>query len=909
MGLLNNIANLIGVGHRDAVKSILSTIKKNSDRLTGRFIEFEAKRLVGKATAAGNKQVFTPVLAKAEAVISSQDHNSNMEGAFIDLRGIYSQVDYLASAQNKQKTAIFDDLSKARASILKLINDTRVYAARNRFPEYDDIKLVNFNISRNSTKQSPSAVVDPDSRLLKLPNILKRRNHLANRGLKKTTLSAKVIGGTQGQLSKQFPPSKATDSTSETFWAESIYSNVPIEVVYNRWSPDSDGQIVTNVNGPIVFFNINFNSSESINQVKVYPFSNYPVKVLEITYKPTSSSRIRYPVANFQVEETLDWVEVNFETIFATDIEIVLAQENARNIVIKVPKNILYATDFLLRLQETRASELAETPNINNVLINGTAAIYNDALNDLALSLGSKTLNMGLTTEIDLTGQTIMSIGEGLAVFDPSLKSLLEEASTFTEQLSTRQSTDIETVKKYEYIVGAREVEVNYVIYSPIGIYESERFEPNSTISNVELEVDERHPLFNSDYGTYRKTSTEWEIELAPDRKIPIFPSNFEADGYLKVENELLSVDPFTYTASTRFRAAFSSMFIRENDRILIANVDYTFTWDTAANGKIIISISQDTFDRNKIYTIDYFADQTAKSIDVISTFKDKALSVPDIYNNTGPSNDIKLSSFPFINYNIINSNSFDYIEDSNSYVYVPPTGAYTTGLARIYPNWINEDGSYINTITGDTRIFEVPGGPIDWGLLNPIYLVDPYRYYLRIQSVPGATFEIIDLETSSVIVSGVPTLYTGLVGTYIPQTGFFGNFTGTPPSGYIQVPYSIEVVFKAGDQIFGFDNLIYEPIVIDVGGTKATNITSYKNLEQPAFNVSNSNDGEYEYIHDGRNIYFNQSIKNTEIGVEYRWMTEYVKVNCILRSNKIISPTVTPQVNEFKIKLNTTIL
>lgn len=908
MGLLNTIANLIGVGHRDAVKSILSTLKKNSDNLTNRFLEFEAKRLIGKVNSAGKGQVFAPKLAKEETVISSLDHNQNMEGAFIDLKGVYGQIDYLSSAQRKQKTAIFDELSKARASILKLINDARVYAAKNRLPEYDDIKLVNFNISRNATKQSPSAVIDPDSRLLKLPSILKRRNHLANRGLKKTTITSKVVGGTPGQLSKQFPPSRVADATIETFWAESIYSDAPIMSLYNRWAPDADGNISNEVNGPLVYLNLNFNSSEVINQVKIYPFSNYPVKILEISYRPTSSSKIRYPVSNFQIEETLDWVEVNFETIFATDIEIVLAQENARAIIIKIPKNILYATDFLLRLQESRALEIAETPNINDKLLGGNSSIYSDALNDLALIMRTKDLNKGLITEIDLTGKTILSIGEGLALFDPSLKPLLEEVSSFTQQLPSQSSSDLETIKKFEYIVGAREVETNYIIYSPVGIYESEKFEPNSTVSNIEIEVDERHPSFNSEYGSYKKTSTEWEIELAVDRKIPIFPSNLEVDGNLRVENELLVVDPFTYTATTRFRSALTTMFVRENDRVLTANVDYTYTWDSSASGKIIVSISENIFDRNKIYTIDYFADQSAKSIDVITSFKDKALPVPNMFQDTGPSNEVKLSSFPFINYNIINSDAFEYQASNNSYQYIAPTGAYTTGLAQIYPNWINEDGSYFTGITGQSTIY-ASGLTVDWSTLNPVYLSDPYRYYLRIQSVPGATYEITSLSATQLTVSGIPALYTGLVGTYIAQTGFYGNFTGNPPSGYIEVAYSIETTFKAGDQIFGFDNLVYEPISVTVGGVKATNITSYQDLEQPAFNVSNANDGEYEYIHDGRNIYFNQAIKNTEIEVDYRWMTEYVKVNCILRSNKIVSPTITPQINEYRVLLNTTIL
>jgi hypothetical protein len=129
------------------------------------------------------------------------------------------------------------------------------------------------------------------------------------------------------------------------------------------------------------------------------------------------------------------------------------------------------------------------------------------------------------------------------------------------------------------------------------------------------------------------------------------------------------------------------------------------------------------------------------------------------------------------------------------------------------------------------------------------------------------------------------------------------------PLTGILTVPYSLEVVYKAGDQIFGFDNILYKPLTVLIGGTEAKNVTDYINLEQPAFTISDAEDGQHEYIHDGKTLYFNQAINNTEVTVDYRWMTQYVKVDGILRANKAVSPTVTPQVNEYRLFLNTTIL
>lgn len=908
MALLDQIANLISVGHREAIKAVLTVFKRENSP-TPRELELEAKRLVAKLNA--GVKVSSPILVKPEDRIRSSDHNSNMENTYIDLSGLYKQTDLLSNLQIKQKDVIIDEFTKARSAILKLINDARVFAIRNRHPEFDDIKVINFNSARNTTLESPGALVDPDSRLLKLPSILKRRAHLAANGSRRTNISVNIIGGKIGNLGKQFPPEKSADARPETFWAELVYSDIPIQNVYNRWGPDQDGAIANDIAGPLAVIKLSFSGAEAINQVRILPFADGPIKVLEVSYRPTASSRIRYAIKDFQVEESLDWIEFNFETIFTTDIEIVLAQENARHVLIHVPKSILYATDFLLKLQEEREKQIAELPDLNNVDIGGNDAAYSAAIDDLSALMSDKVLEKTPFTEVDLAGQTVQSMGEVMSTFSPNLSSLLQEVSSYTNVQSRSLSDEIETINRYEYLLGAREIECNYVVYSPVGLYSSEKFEPKSTVANVEIEVDERHSEVQSQFGSFSRTSTEWEVEFAEDRKVPIYPSNKQEGHYLEVKNELLPIDPVSLVGLTRFKSFISYALIRENDKRLTANSDYTITWDENFNGRLQVSISEHVFNRNKIYTIDYYADPSAKSIDVISLFNDKALAVPDVFDNTGPNNSVQLSTFPYINFNLINSEDFTYLDTYNAYQYTAPVSAYSTGMIHIEPTWLNIDGSIFSGITGSSNVTGLTGLGTNFSGLNQIYLTDPYRYYLKLTNIPGAIFEMTGIVASNTTINlaGVPLLYTGVVGTDIPMTYFSGNFTGVPPSGYLELPYSIEVVRKAGDQIFGFDNILYEPIDVEVGGVKAKNITAYQSIEQPAFNVADASDGEYEYIHDGNTLYFNQQISSSEIQVSYRWLTKYVRVNCILRSHKIVSPTITPQVNEYRLLLSTTIL
>ena len=919
MKLLERIANLLPVGHREAVQKVLAAIRKRSKLDTSRAIQNEATRLLGKIAGSNSAKVGQSKLASYGKRIDSGDHNENMENVFINLQALYRQTELVGAIQEQQRLSIVDDFSKARAAVLKLVNDARVFATRNQNPEYDDIKLVNFNVARNVSKNSPVAPIDPDSRLLKLPELMRRRHHLEHQGVNVTKATVEVVGGQKGHLGSQFPPVRATDAKPETFWGEIVYADVPVQQKYVRWGPNQHGKNTELINGPYVRYTLSFHRAERINQVRVLPFSNHPVKVIEISYRPTGASLIRHPVPNFTVEEGLDWIEYNFEAVVATDIEVVLAQETHHNLIVHVPKHVLYATDFLLRLLQHRTNELGEMSDPFDVNFGGNHEIYQEAISDLSELVAVRELEKASTTEIDLAGKTVLSMGEMLTAFNPDLKSLVAEASAYTDQLPAEFKDGLETINKVEYIVGAREIECNYVIYSPVGYYESEKFEPAATIAQARLEVDERHPEFITQYGDVRRTATEWEVEFAPDRRVPIFPANHAEGGYLPVKGERLLADPATFYAVTRFASMLMYAVVRCNDELLVAGVDYVADRPTEYGGKLRIAIAEDRFDRNKIYTIDYFADSNADTISVLEMFESKAFVVPETHQNTGPNNEIKLKYTPYVHFGVVNSDDFEYSETHNSFQYFTPTGSYHLGHIELYPDWLDDGGARLNTCTGVTSVTgyaiestTIYSGTPDWNVLPTAYFDDPYRYYLTLADIPGARYEVDTvINSGNLLLASVPELRTGLVGNAIDLSGqFVGATTEGSFTGYLSnMPYTLEVVYKAGEQIFGFDSLLYAPLEVYVGGSRATNRSSYTTLEQPAFNVGEVQDGEYEYLHDGKMLYFNQPITDTEVQVYYRWQTQYVKVNCLMRANKVISPTVTPQVNEYRLLLSTTIL
>jgi hypothetical protein len=964
LNILRTLKNFIPEAHRAAIKQIFERRKLSGDLFNSRTAEFEAKRLLETIALSDGGKVFVPQHAVPGTKISSESHNRNLEAAFIDLCALYRQTAYLGTKTAKNNTLIQDEFNKSRAAILKLINDARIYVIRNAKPEYDDIKLINFNTAFNKSTIPPSAMVDAQTRLLKLPEVIKSRNHLRRRDLRYTTITTETRGGFGGQLTNAFPPEKAVDSKTESFWADILYADIPVMQTYDREGPDEHGNISNTINGVISLYTLKFDAPEAVTQIKILPFASQPVKVIGINYRPTLDSKNKIQIKNFRTEESLDWIEYNFETIYASEVEIVFAQENYKKFIIKVPKSILYATDFFIRLQQERAKELTKIPDLLDATVDGTHNIYEEAISDLSSLLDHQDLEKSPITEIDLVGKLVTSMGHNLARFNPQLGGLLEEIAAFGDVTIQRDSDEIETIERYEYVLGAREIECNYIVYSPKGNYESPKFEPKATVVEAALEVDERHPIFSGSYGEYYKTSTEWELEFSSDKKAPIFPLNVGLNNisHRKAENERLDLNFSTRMGITRFPAKFGIVSVRMNNDVLKDNIDYIGTWPApgSEDGYIQIEILPHVFDKNYIYTITYFVADSAVKLDVLKLFNDKKIEAPDLFEKTESNNDVTLTKIPYVNYEIVNHDTFVYDEDLDGYKYVPPEDPYTVGSARLYPNWINISGS--SSSTGQIPIqpsrnvygfpsgwqadtsgfFEYSGLDLDTTLsgimprwattLDPKYFDHPHRWYLSISGLDGAAFEISQESLGIVqeygevpgytadttgffsghlMLTDQPVLSTGVVGNGIDNSLFNGNLgtSGTAFYGHITVPYKLGIVFDAGSQLFGLqDKSTYAPVVATIGGTEAKNITNYTSLEQQAFKISTSSDLEYQYIHDGKTLYFNQSI-TSDISVDYRYIVEYVKVNCKLRANKIINPTVTPQINEYRVLLNTTIL
>lgn len=916
MTLLSKILNVLPAAQKFAVKALLER-KKRLNEIRGARAELaEAERIYNDIRSKMGKQIFNPIFAKSDEKISSATHNKNMEQIFIDLNGLYDQIDQLAKSSQRQGVVLQSEYARSRAAILKLINDARVFSLRKQYPDFTEIKVVDFNSAQNKTTDIPAAIISEKVRLLELKPISSSRTQLLNRLSRITKLYTKTISpGIKGTLSKDFPPENMVDQKMETFWATLIMSDMPVNQKITVLNPSSLTETYRKVNGPVVEVYLRFSHVEPVNTLRLLPFGEFPIKLLDVAYKSASTSQVFRSINHVDTDATLDWIELNFPVVFCSEIRLTLLQENYRRVNYHLPKNIVSNTDIFQRIVNSKSSKIANAAFADSDQLSSLNLIdsYEEAIKDLEHVLSLADLDKYPEGEIRLAETITSSLGEVLFSVDPDSSSVVRELLD-TQENETK--SEIIEVSKFEYILGIREIEVSNELYAPVGKYASESFIPQSTVTQIQLEVDERHVEFVTPWQPdHRRTSTEWSVDLGGGRQIPIHPRNLTGDGGVPfAKDERIEFDVNTRAGYTRLAGRYQTAYLKKNGEFLPVD---SYTIEKVIDGfpKLKLTLTGNYFDEQGIYTVDYAVGPDSYDIDVLSLFKSRAVDTPDVFKELGPDNSLSLNRFPFVDYSVINRTG-QFVKDPTKsiWTYFPPTGNLATGQIKVYPKVVDSFGNILITgnYTGTTQsgLWGPRSGQafVNVSQLNTSYFNEPFGWYAQIQDVPSS-FEISGFFSTTGVVFFDPPQFTDVQILMMPADAITGIIvTGSSAGGFIWADVVLGVGAKTDDQIFVFDNLKYSPLTITIGGILANNITDYEKLQHPAFSVAGRKDTEYQYIHAGRKIYFNQPISSKEIKVTYRWITESLSVLGTLRCNKALNPDVTPKVNEMRLLLNTSV-
>lgn len=930
VNFLEKIISVLPRAQKIAIKSLIAAKVAIGELTSIRSRQSESTILYNRIKAKINNILLSPRYAVKDEKISSLDHNMNMEEVFLDLNALYSNIKNLDSTDKNQAVVLNDGYQKSRAIIEKLINDVRVYSLRKQNPQFNEIRLIDFNSATNKGKKEPQALVSANTRLLQLKPYHTSRTHLINRSSRTTKIYTKTYSqGLKGELSASFPPENMVDQKPETFWGTIVLSDAPVSQIYQK-NTLTGNQYQVAIDGPVVEIYFKFSHVEKINTIKILPFSEYPVKILDVAYRPSNSSQIFLPIKGFESITTLDWEELNFSPVLATEVKITIAQENYKKLSYLLPKSIVANTDIFLRILKIRASKI-----LGNSILDSDFSLYLlSTINTYELALESLE-RLYVDSGVDSTVQPNIEFYDDISelitrTYQELAPTQIQElvASATSAEVNQQPGNTTVNIHKYEYLLGMREVEINYQLYYPTSYYESEDYLPQATVSEIQLEVDEAHVEINTSWQSdYRKTSTEWDLDIGDGRMIPIHPINHVDinDGIPVVKDELFFFDINTKKGYTRLGGYYGTPYRVKKNGDVIPPDEFNSVRITGSIPKIEVTLTGEYFDINSIYTIDYAVDPSSYNIDILHKFTSEPINSPEIFSEVGTDNDIILSKFPFIDYSVINLTGFFKKNiDISSWIFNAAQPNISSGQVIVTPR-------IVDTVGNPTQTGHITGEAItgQWGpqsgnganalsgntALNLTYFGEfrgvQFGYFLKIMdSSVYAELESFSDEKTFLLKSPIvvteeqvqrwDSLATGLV---------FNGSLESPVTGNLHVNYTIGIGVKSDDRVYSISDITYNPIRVLVAGKEAKNITDYEALRHPAFSIGSQSDTDVEYIQAGKKIYFNQNLTGREIRVYYNWLTEYIKIIGRLRFNSQINPNLTPRVNQIRIFSNNLVI
>ena len=874
MKLLKQIESVLTPGRRAALQSLIRQEMKARQINNSN----EAKAVLSDLIKQITKSTIEPITQLRKAVpgerVSSEDWNNLQKEMYIDMFGIYAELENIDKFASESFASNLGDFNQTKAAIIKSLNEIQKYQFLKSYPDYQDIKYVDFSDARNLSNKNPRAVVDTNTRKLELAS---RKNFKVQSQIladSSNTVSVKHLGGgITNNLDESLNTQNMLDEDPKSFWAQLVLTDEKIQHIY---TPSSDAGLGSNYvsNGAIGEIDIKFAKTNKVNNISILPFAPYPVKIIDLAYKQNPSDSTWRTINGFTVQDpTLDWYEISFRPVAMSNLRVVLEQENFEEKMYHIPSNILNNQMIWSQLAQKEYDQSMfdfQLDDLNYGVIKAEPekmAFLNAAhmvSEEIKNASFENNFNSDEYKNIEHFIDAMTSILSKITL--PNNKTLgAMIGSTRPARPNTPETLEI---KKLEYIYGIRSIDVSYVKYQPVSFYESPSFNSNATITEVSIESEETHPPFSDGYFDYKRTSVEYELEFADNTRLPILPDNlnkvtsFSGDTEYAVEEEYIKIPRNDSYGFTRFEPTSISCSVRKNG-IKIPLSEYTFEI-VSGKGKLTIT---NNYDPNSIYTITYNVASSATKIDALAVFDSKEFTDGEVFTETNSNNAIKLSYYPYSEYEIINNTSSWTKLDGESakWIFEPTKPNYRASTVSVTSGSVN--------VTGNSTEFS---GNIDMsaGITN----------YFRIKNDTNV------YEIESVLNDSGLTLASA--------------YNGTTNAA---AEYQISQSYYVDGQYYRFENITYEPTRVFVNDIKAFNLTDFEKLENPAFVDDNPVGLEYQYIQAGPFIYFSKPITRSNIKVFYRWLTQYVKLNITLRCNVNVATDITPKVDNVKIKIKNT--
>lgn len=622
-------------------------------------------------TLVRNSATYSPQELQDGDVLNSSEFNYEQYALYLVLRSLYAQVTEIEATRTRHENILTESFMKSRAALLKALNDLRVFTFLQQFPEFDDVKFVDFNAARNLSERAPLADIDTESRFMRLAAVSRTAARVNRPNVDPKIEIHHFGGGRSESMIQDFNPARMIDGNQNTYWADLLVADGPITQDYT----DSRGRSRI-VRGLISEVHMHLAESSRINTIRLLPFGEYPIGVIDMAYKESVNQDNWKPIPDFvEGDATLDWVEVSFMPIQASVIRITLSQKNYVQGIYHLPASMVHNTNLLEHSIADAYRDRVGTSGISAPEVAQVAAF--PELLGLLESLGefdAEVLRSDMpeerVREYKLTEAMLRAMAKVLSRPDISVARDMLEPAGLEVTKAKEKLLDIHTT---EYLVGIRELQPLYVTYAPVSYYASPQFTSSKTPVEVSVAVNEIHPIVSDDRGAYRLTGIDYELDLGEGLRLPIHPHNISL-----IQDEFILINRSTKVGYTRFLPDSEAVIVRRNG-VRVKTDDYYFETDVnLAIGKLTIL---NRFASTAIYTITYSPHWSATRIELPATLTPTPLRLPESFNGTDDTNRIISKYIPYISWGVVNNDTdFSKREGEGVWEYVGSTSVQVDG-------------------------------------------------------------------------------------------------------------------------------------------------------------------------------------------------------------------------------------
>ena len=618
--------------------------------------------------------------------ISSKDYNTTMDEVFVDLGALFKQDNVIEEAISKHDLINKATIRDLRSGLRQVRDSVTVSTIiKENKTGITDAKFNSFYKDDNASVDPIfTAWIDTSTNSCKLPKGLDQ-SVLSISGLATADISVRHYGGgVRGTISTEdHRKERAIDGSLETFWSEVFLTDEPIVQNY-------DGE---EVYGAVCEITIQFFRKELVNYVRFDPFTNYPLRVIKVKYRPDASST--WMDLGVDIKSSTSTIEYNFEEFEAREVMIVVNQNNPSINTYKIPRTVITNAEMWQQIADRELSISTETTSpiqANQDMIDYVTGwqAYSDAV---------ETYGKEITANRKYENRDTMSE----SIFDSTTDQITKTEERGADELKLDiygkkaiKTDELIEVRKYEYLYGAYEIDIKRLWYLDKGLYLSPRYRADGACLEAEIAVSEVLPS---------GTSIEYSLSSDGNSWKNILPSGSH------IYRERVDIDPVTRKGLLRFQTTTALLNeVVRNQTVMPSGVPAAsggYTFNESLNS---VELRDSWYVGTAAYTASYTPTGIGDAVPsglIVDFSEDPQIDTIDIFDSGASRNyKVELTHNPYVNYSLLNDTSQGGADPSTANFQYSEGRWYNRGSSALYGI---DPGSYY-----DVFITTVEGHPAE---------------------------------------------------------------------------------------------------------------------------------------------------------------------------------------------------